>query len=286
MTNTAIALSPPLPVVNEEQQHQQQQVQQFWSELYRYGGQPPLNPSLHAIPNDTNDYAPLEMISGLENASSQTTTPVPILEYSCGSLVYESSSLCGSDPSDAMPVKAVPSSSTASLQSSAQWGTNSISMMDMNKSAVSAMDFSSASLDWLAYENSEVRGNLETALLDSSVTTMDLNASYKSGLTPPVLPPEGPARNANTARYDFLRREESVDTAIAGNLRHHSQLDASLSESFNMSLDLSALPPPGDSREGSRGPGRLDVLLNHSGGDWKKKLYGGECSSSGELDVR
>ena len=253
----------------------QQQAQQIWTELYRYGPTPPHEP-LHTIPDDTNN-APLEI--SIEKAT-HSTAPVPVLEYSCGSLVYESS-LCGSDSHDPTPTKPT---SSASLQNGTPWGTNSLSTMDMNKSAISAMDFSSASLDWLTTLDGEEKGIETNLTLLDSVNTMDLNASYKSGLTPA---PEGPPRNAHMARYDFLKREESVDTAIAGNLRHPSQLDASLSESFNMSLDLSALPAPtGESRENSRGPGRLDLLNTSASGDWKRRMYGGECSSSGELDVR
>jgi hypothetical protein len=135
--------------------------------------------------------------------------------------------------------------------------------------------------------------NESAAMMDASVSVLDLNQSYSPGsffdasfnninndslmmesssttaltLTNPIEKKDAVSRPVVSKnnipqqrdqfldRYDLLKREESVDTIIAGNLRRHSQIskggggpksadddENDLSASFNMSLDICALP--------------------------------------------
>jgi hypothetical protein len=63
---------------------------------------------------------------------------------------------------------------------------------------------------------------------------------------PNILQRPRPTGTLYHARYDYLKREESIDTAIAGNLRRYSKVDRGENddwmESFNMSLDFTAVP--------------------------------------------
>ena len=82
----------------------QQQAQGICLDVNRYGRAPQPEP-LYTIPDDSND-APLEI--SIEKAVR--TAPVPVLDYSCSSLEYESSR-CGRDSNAPTPAKPTQSAS-------------------------------------------------------------------------------------------------------------------------------------------------------------------------------
>ena len=128
----------------------------------------------------------------------------------------------------------------------------SVSVLDLNQSYTPGSFFDAS------YNNSITTNNnslmLESA---SAIVFTNPNDRRKEPIRRPV------DANSSTRqqperfldRYDLLKREESVDTIIAGNLRRHSQIskggvcpkgtdvdENDLSASFNMSLDICALP--------------------------------------------
>jgi hypothetical protein len=266
---------------------EQWQLQQMWSELHRTGHHSVRNEPIQGIQDDMN-YSNRALRSSSATSEKVPAAPLiaPMLEYSCGSLVYDASSW-GSDhnmdqtsspplphgvtsPNHTLPPHHHHMAFPANAANSAIWGTNSISM-DWNKSAVSTMDFSSESLDLLSVlgEGTESSshddpvvartipgkvgdGNHRSSLtlLDSSVSGTDLNGSYKpsvffesnqvltsvrrvqeerrshrrddsSDSDPNILQRPRPTGTLYQARYDYLKREESIDTAIAGNLKRY-----------------------------------------------------------------
>jgi hypothetical protein len=188
----------------------QRQLQQLWSELHFTGQQPVRNESMQGIQDDLNDSNPALRSSSAASEKVPADLPIePMLEYSCGSLLYDASSW-GSDhnmdqplspplphrvsgPNHSLPPHHHQIAFPANAANSAIWGTNSIST-DWNKSAVSVMDedCSSVSLDLFSalgdvtessnhHDPMVVPENHRSSLtlLDSSMSGTDLNGSYK-----------------------------------------------------------------------------------------------------------
>jgi hypothetical protein len=294
-------------------------LQQLWSELHRTGYQQSLwNEAIQGMQDDGNDRNHA-LRSSLATYEKVPAMVAPILEYSCGSLVYDASS-CGSDhdmdqtspllirqvtrPNHTLHTCHHQMAFPANVANSAAWSTKSISM-DLNKSTVSAMDedFSSVSSDLFnvlgdgtessshddpmvsctfpgkdptvarTYPGKVGEKNYPSSLtrLDSSVSGTDLSGSYKPSTfsesnhvqtidqeesrfhrcenttdpDPNVLPRHTGA--LYQARYVCLKREESIDTMITGNLKRCSKVvqdesDDWMESSFKMSLDFTAVP--------------------------------------------
>ena len=125
--------------------------------------------------------------------------------------------------------------------------------------------------------------NQNSCLLDSSVTSV--TGFTNSNTEQPEQYRRSTASNSGNVpqqrdrsldRYDLLKREESVDTIIAGNLRRHSQVSKAgggqqstavdctdeLTESFNMSIDICALPSTNEEGEEEETP-RTDRVVKH-----------------------
>jgi hypothetical protein len=137
---------------------------QLWSGSHRTEYQQPLwNEAMQGMQDDGNDRNRALRSSSLVTFKKVPATIAPMLEYSCGSLVYDTSS-CGSDHNmdqiSPLLIRQVTSPNhtlhayhhqmafPANAANSAVWSTKSVSM-DLKKSTVSAMDedFSSVSLD-------------------------------------------------------------------------------------------------------------------------------------------
>ncbi len=156
----------------------------------------------------------------------------------------------------------------------------------------------------------ETTNNESTTMSDTSVSVLDLNQSYApdslfdasynqnscllessvTSVTTFTNPSERqerfrrsaasdsgnvPQRDRSLDRYDLLKREESVDTIIAGNLRRHSQVSKAgggqqstvdctdeLTESFNMSIDICALSSTNEEGEDEEAPRTDRVVKN------------------------
>lgn len=199
----------------------------------------------------------------------------PQLEYSCGSLMYDSIS----------DVARVGEFS----ESRVRWGASASG--DMNRSAsISGMDFSAISLDLYSAidEQDRLQSNQETMLfarhsdsiaVDSAGASMDIGSCFRLGgadASNNALTSYQGKRGGNhntqentssssngdlsADRYSQLKREESDATIVTRPRRRGSrdcdnQLlvnEDSLAESFNISLDLSAIPRPPAARRETR----------------------------------